>query len=153
MILGWGAAGLLSCGLSGREFDHYAIHSLPGTSLTAGWLLARLWPNRLNKSLHTLFRVSLVGACAAMALANCIRVYRQIDDTPNPETAILQAFAQRHSKSNARWFVWGYFPEIYGWVQRLPASRFVYVNFLTGMIPWTNQEPSADTSYAIAPDV
>ena len=43
LVLGWGAAGWLSSGLSGRTFPHYAVHIVPATWLAAGWMAARLW--------------------------------------------------------------------------------------------------------------
>ncbi len=50
-----------------------------------------------------------------------------------------------------RIFVWGFNPDIYHYADRLPASRFIYCTFQTGLIPWTNTDPRIDTSYAIVP--
>lgn len=56
-----------------------------------------------------------------------------------------------HTSPGERIFVWGYFPELYLFSQRLPASRFLYTNYVTGLIPWTNLDPWIDTDYAIVP--
>ncbi len=152
LILGWLAAGWIACGLSGRTFAHYVVHLVPATSLAAGWLLARLWPHPTSTSFAIWPRRLLVLAVGGFVSAHAAVVFRGIDDVADPAADPLREFAEQFSHPDDRWFVWGYYPEVYGWVQRLPATRFNYANFLTGLIPWTNTDAKIDTTYAVAPD-
>ena len=157
LVLGWGAAGWLSSGLSGRTFPHYAVHIVPATCLAAGWMAARLWSpawRMLQTSpikSTTIYRTLLFGTLAVAAILHTGRTFRAIDSTPDEMEARLRTFAQTYSQPTDRWFVWGFFPEIYAYAQRIPGTRFVYCNFLTGLVPWTNIDPAIDTRYAIVP--
>ena len=156
LILGWGAAGWLSSGLSGRLFAHYALHIVPGTCLAAGWMAARVWTPRwpsLSNSRFAarMYRGVVLGLILAGLVHPTIKVARGIDSKPDAAGESWREFARLYSAPQDRWFVWGFFPEIYAYAERLPASRFVYCNFLTGLVPWTNIDPETDTRYAVVP--
>lgn len=154
LILGWTAAGLVSCALSGREFDHYVIQSVPGFSLAVGWMLWRLTaalapgePRRWRRALAAILVLALAGWTATAVVAFC----RKLKPHDDPSNATVTTLLQRYSAPRDPIFVWGYYPEAHLLSRRLPATRFVYSNFLTGMIPWTNLEVNRDTRYAIVP--
>lgn len=48
-------------------------------------------------------------------------------------------------------FVWGFYPEMYVLLNQMPASRYTYCNFLTGLLPWVNIDDKVDTSSTIVP--
>jgi len=155
LILGWIVSSVIACALSGRDFGHYSIQLVPGLSLAAGWLLARAFdyirrpgaPPALRLALALLFLV-VIGdtlCCAVVA-------FSKTESRDDPRHLELAALLKRHSSPDERLFVWGYFPEAHLFSQRLPATRFVYANFLSGLIPWTNLEYTLDTRYAVVPD-
>lgn len=151
LILGWSAAGLLSTGLSGRGFSHYSAQVVPSFSLAAGWIVARLLEQRLRPG--RLLRhvvVPLVVLVALLLGYNIVRRYRQID-TREDFGRMAGEMLARQSAPTDRILIWGYSPDYYAYARRLPASRFLYSNFVTGLIPWTNLDPFIDTSYASVP--
>ena len=151
LALGWFASGVLGSGLSGREYGHYAIQVFPGLSLLCGWILHAGWEWARR---WTGWRTGLVRAAIVAPLALPVWQTRQclasVDLAPNPWSEIGAIVGGSTSPAD-RIFVWGYFPEIHVFARRLAASRFVFSNFLTGMIPWTNIAFDVDTTYAIIP--
>lgn len=152
LILGWSAAGIVSTGLSGRGFSHYSAQVVPGFSLAAGWAISRLIALRrpANRRIFRLFASAVVVLTALSLCYDYSRSARALspdDDFPKEIGALIAS----HSAPSDRVFVWGYFPEFYYFARRLPATRFVYTVFVTGMIPWTNLDPLKDTSYASVP--
>ncbi len=154
LILGWSAAGILSTGLSGRNFSHYSAQVVPGFSLAAGWALARLFDFARQRFQPSTFRRVLVVATLLVLVLSgfdLARRARELDprDLQIPETGQL---VQSFTTPRDRILIWGYFPEIYFFSQRLPATRFVYTNWVTGLVPWSNLDPLIDTTPTALPD-
>lgn len=146
--LGWTFAGLLTTTLSGRDFDHYSLQTLPGLSLIVGVTLHTLWQNRWwGRTIVVLLALGVLGQAIPR-----YRDMRYLVRHLPPEPAPIAQVAREFSTPDERIFVWGYYPETYFYAQRLPASRFVYTNFVTGMVPWTNLDPFTDTAYARTPN-
>lgn len=147
LTLGWAASGLLSTTLSGREFAHYSIQVLPGAALVCGWSLAWLW-DRAGR-VRWITRAAVAGALLSLAVQD-VRMIAAADtnDGYGPE---LGQIIQRNSRPEERMFIWGYMPELYVFSRRLPSTRFIYTNWITGFIPWTNSDFLTDTTYAIIP--
>ncbi len=154
LILGWCASGLVSTTLSGRGFTHYSIQLIPGLSLACGWLTAWLWRAGRDWSAAKPFRravaLAIAGGLAAWLLLPLPARIRAFD-LPEPGSDTIATLVRRHTAPAERIFVWGYTPEIYALSQRLPAIRFLYNTFVTGLIPWTNLDPLKDTGYAVVP--
>jgi hypothetical protein len=87
----------------------------------------------------------LAGQAVAAAYAGRSRTL------PMDSSARVSAYIRAHSAPTDRIFVWGFQPDIYFFANRLPASRYLYATFQTGLIPWTNVAPGRDTHYAIVP--
>lgn len=151
LILGWAASGLASTMLSGRDFGHYTIQTMPGLALGCGWITAQLlrcskdwpaWRRRLLRTALALVPLSIAAVAIPRAFSleeddpAALRVGAAIRAATHPEDRIL---------------IWGYVPELHVFAQRLPNTRFVYAVYLTGMIPWTNLDPFKNTDYAIVP--
>jgi 4-amino-4-deoxy-L-arabinose transferase and related glycosyltransferases of PMT family len=154
ITLGWLASGLISTTLSGRIFPHYTIQVIPGLALACGLFLARVFT--LLRDPHLRPRLRLAGNAALSALflwvGFDVRYFLgRVHPHDDPVYATLRPLIQHHTSPSDRIFVWGYQPEIYAAARRLPATRFNYTNYLTGLIPWTNVSPEIDTRYAIAP--
>ncbi|MCF3652103.1 ArnT family glycosyltransferase [Synoicihabitans lomoniglobus] len=156
LTLGWTATGLVSNALSGRGFPHYAIHVIPGLSLACGWLLAKGWALATGRA-NTKRRIPRATAAAALigifgfAIGDSVKLHGMIDGRNDPIDIAMREAIQQNCEPADRIFIWGFSPEVYVAAERLPSSRFIYANFLTGMVPWTNTDPATDTSYAIVP--
>lgn len=154
LILGWCAAGLISTTLSGRGFTHYSIQLIPGLSLACGWVTARVWnAGRKWAGPSPFRRAAGLAAAAGLAVWLLAPIPARIRafDLPEPGTDTIADLVRRHTAPHERIFVWGYTPEIYATSQRLPAIRFLYNTFVTGLIPWTNLDPLKNTDYAVVP--
>ena len=154
LILGSTAAGLVSTVISGREFSHYSAQVLPGLSLACGWATARLLERMAAERTSRWWLSAALGgllAAAVLATGFDIRQRRRALSPHDEPTKELGQLAQRFTAPVDHIFVWGYVPEMYFFSQRLPSTRFIYTNYLTGMIAWTNLNMLVDTSYAVVP--
>jgi 4-amino-4-deoxy-L-arabinose transferase-like glycosyltransferase len=154
LILGWCASGLISTTLSGRGFTHYSIQLIPGLSLACGWVTAQAWTAGRNWAGTQSFRRALalaVGAGLVVWLLRPVPARLHAFDLPEPGSEAIARLVRRHTAPTDRIFVWGYTPEVYAISERLPATRFLYNTFVTGLIPWTNLDPLKNTDYAIVP--
>lgn len=155
VTLGWAGSGLVSTMLSGRPFTHYAIQTIPGLSLACGLTIARALEALRRARVR---RPSVAGmgaiALAAVAVWTCwsAREFgRQVERHDSPTDAKMRELVQCYTSEHEPILVWGYYPEAYAIAHRMPATRFLYTNYLTGMLPWTNLDPETDTRYAIVP--
>lgn len=157
LILGWFVSGLAATMLSGRHYEHYAIQSIPGVSLAAGWISARFISWARSEKRPALRRVSSIVAFLALVALTVwtgsdVHKFRaKVDPNDSSNWPLLRGVIERHSSPSDPILVWGYYPDGYLASRRLPSTRFIYPNFLTGLIPWTNLQPGRDTRYAIVP--
>ncbi len=152
LFLGWFASGVVSTMLSGRDFSHYAIQLVPGLSLACGWLLARIFeidPQRPRLRLASLVVVAAVLLWSAFSLVDFRNRIHPFDDASLVRSG---EFARALTDRDDPILVWGYYPEAYAAARRLPSTRYIYTNYITGMIPWTNLSPEIDTRYASVPN-
>ncbi|RXK55280.1 hypothetical protein ESB00_05115 [Oleiharenicola lentus] len=149
----WSLVALAGAAAGGRDFQHYHIQFLAPFSLGAGLALALL-PGWLGSARSRWLRVAaalllaLVTYHTAVLALSARRPNRVVPVDPSMR---VSNHIREHSNAADRIFVWGYHPDIYLLADRLPASRFLYASFLTGLVPWTNGAPGVDTSYAIVP--
>ncbi len=151
----WCGTSFAAAMASGRTFEHYFIEFMPPLAWLAAWL-----PGWLGRALatsqarmHPVARMSGLLGFAIFAGWIAIRpLAARREPPPPPDPALrVSAYIRAHSRPADRLFVWGFYPELYLYTDRLPASRFVYCTFQTGMIPWTNVALNRDTRYAIVP--
>lgn len=152
LALGASAAGILATGLSGRTFSHYSAQVAPGLSLACGWCVSQLLQlTRSHARRHAHWAVVAALIVAAVGLArDCWRRAGELQPQDLFPLRIGHTIAA-HTKPSDHLFVWGYYPELYFFSERLPATRFIYTNYVTGMIAWTNLDPFVDTAYGISP--
>ncbi|MCF7687543.1 MAG: hypothetical protein K9M98_03735 [Cephaloticoccus sp.] len=154
LILGWCAAGLISTTLSGRGFSHYSIQLIPGLSLACGWVTVRLitivhhW---IGSNKTRIFAGITASIILLIWLLLPLGIRLQSLQLPEPGTDVISGLVRRLSDPADRIFVWGYNPDVYAISGRMPATRFLYCTFLTGLIPWTNLDPLKNTEYAVVP--
>jgi len=143
--------------LSGRHYEHYAIQSIPGVSLAAGWISARFisWARSEKRpAFRRAARVVAILVLAALTVwtgSDVLKFRAKVDPNDSSNWPLLRGVIERHSSPSDPILVWGYYPDGYLASRRLPSTRFIYPNFLTGLIPWTNLQPGRDTRYAIVP--
>ena len=151
LALGWTAAGLVACSLSGRAFSHYSIQVIPGLSLACGLVLAAGWDWCAARGRRLQFAAAAVLVCAAGDAGwRLERRIVSIDRHDHEWTARMEAVRALTAESD-RVFFWGFAPDCYVHARRLPATRFVYTTFLTGMIPWANIDPLIATAALVTP--
>ncbi len=147
-LLLWCATSLAAAMASGRSFDHYFIQCLPSFAWMAAWLPG-LWSPRL-KPLARWSSAALLTLFAASLLLKPLAARKVSPPPPDPALGVSK-FIRHHSVPSDRIFVWGFNADIHLYTERQPASRYLFCTFQTGLVPWTNLDPSIDTSYAIAP--
>jgi len=153
-LLAWLIFSLGAAMAGGRGYDHYFFPVLAPVA----WLAA-LIPGRIISAIsscqppHLALRIAgfllglflLLGVTFTPMAARKLPVYG-----PDPARGVSE-FIRQQSSSADRLFVWGFNPDIYYYSQRLPATRFLYCTFQTGLIPWSNIGDDVDTAYAIIP--
>ncbi|GAB5560388.1 MAG: hypothetical protein SynsKO_20350 [Synoicihabitans sp.] len=152
LFLGWTAAGIATTGLSGREFSHYSQQIIPGLSLAVGWLFTRLWSwkPRLLPQIGPAFAAILMLGSIYSGQLRAKQVVGWLNSLSFGEFVLARQIAA-HSPNEERIFIWGYYPELHFESRRLPATRYVYANFITGMIAWTNLDALKDVEYGVVP--
>ncbi len=136
----------------GRGYDHYFFPALAPlawlAALIPGWIVSSIFrsnplplPLRVAAGLFGLFL--LLGVVVKPLAA------RQLPSYGSDPALRVSAYIRQQSSAADRLFVWGFNPDIYYYTQRLPASRFLYCTFQTGLIPWSNIADDIDTTYAI----
>lgn len=156
---------------SGRNFGHYFIQIIPAASLAAAFMIHDLWrlTSRIGRRWPAMpdLQVAARGAIIlGVALAVALPIARFGDDiawrklwrepgsrgsrAERDRQRLLEAIRARSSDADSI-FVWGYYPELYVLAPRRPASRYSNTNYLTGLLPWANDDPGVDTSAHIVP--
>lgn len=158
----WMLTSVVASSLSGRRFGHYLLQTLPAICLiTANWgnvlitLFRKIRGQRLFRN-SGLIHITVIILCS-LSVLQCtyflyLRFRESIEGYDFPSVIKAGAYLTEQSTPTDRIFVWGFLPEIYIMSNRLPASRFTYVNVLTGLIPWTNVRRDIDTSNSIVPE-
>ncbi|HTL70164.1 MAG TPA: hypothetical protein VL404_02615, partial [Candidatus Eisenbacteria bacterium] len=67
------------------------------------------------------------------------------ESSVDPQMQKLGDFLRGETSPKDTLFVWGFAPEVYVRSGIRPASRYIYCNPLTGLIPWINSDPRVDT--------
>ena len=138
----------------GRGYDHYFFPVLAPLAWLAMVIPGRLWAWLSGQKSPPLVARLAIYAFAAVLVGLIVRkplAARDLPDYGTDPALRVSEFIQQQSGPEDRIFVWGFNPDIYYYTQRLPASRFLYCTFQTGLIPWTNIADGIDTSYGIVP--
>jgi hypothetical protein len=67
------------------------------------------------------------------------------------DLVMLTEYIIKNSSEHDKILIWGFYPQIYILANRMPATRYTYCNFLTGMITRSNAQPFIDTPENIVP--
>lgn len=148
----WLAGSLGAACLGGRFYGHYFIPILPPLVwLAAGPIALRFsegTPAR-RRGLQAMTLVALMLPVAVFTVLGWIRIARGDLDGLRPEVAAVAGEVRARTGPGDRIFVWGYWPQLYYYAQRPPATRFVYAQTLSGYVPGhpDSLDPSADTRH------
>ncbi len=148
----WTAAGLIAAASSGRGFDHYSIEFLAPFCLGGGVVIGRIYMTMrmtITRVPVRLIAALLLAIVAAQTFDPLTTARRRT--LPFDPSVRVSEYIRDHSKASDKIFVWGFHPDIYLYANRLPASRYPFAAFITGLIPWTNTAADQDTTYAIVP--
>jgi Dolichyl-phosphate-mannose-protein mannosyltransferase len=152
--------GLIAARASRREHEHYYIMLLPGFSLLLGILAERALTSVGRPRASALYQalmlapLVLVGEVTLSFRNEHLTAWwsergHLVDlATASVEPPVCQ-YIRDHSKPTDYLFVWGFRPSLYVSCARLPASRFVYTTFVSGMVPgFEGNSRETDESYA-----
>ena len=128
-----------------RFWDHYFITTLPWFGLLAGILVEDHLENRQGPGLPGRTRwahATIVGIVVLLSFAQRHLTTLWLDGERrsnfylDPRDEPITNYIVRHTTEHQPIFVWGFAAEFYVSSRRLPASRFVFATFPSGMIPW-----------------
>jgi hypothetical protein len=158
----WLLFSVVSVCAGGKFYGHYFLQLLPALCVTASGEADRFfgWCSSSGKKalkgvLITLFIFWIVfpAAVAFAARLYSSEIYSAIgEEDPEAYRPIASYVAERTSADD-RIFVWGFAAPIYTYSDRLPASRFLWCDWLTGRVSGTPsaKDPNYDTSRYVRP--
>ena len=167
-LIAWTLTGIVGGSLSGRNFGHYFVQSMPGVTLLAGFVFHALFFTPSLGGAATLpevvrfprLRLLLLAGFVAALLgfgANQTYVHEKgmLHDRANfknnpPIDMLLARYITSRTKATDSIFIWGFFPQPYVLAKRRAATRFSFCTFPTGQVPWINVG-LADTERWVVP--
>ena len=126
----WTVAALVMLALGGRFFDQYFPAAVTPVAALAG-----IGAARLERPRHLGLVVAGTALPALLCFTGAMRyqaTMASLGEDVRPAYAGLARYVRERTRPEDRVFVWGYFPLIYLAADRVPASRFVAANLLTG---------------------
>ena len=123
--------------LLGRAFPHYFVLMLPAASVLAAWTLVRGATAAELRPAARLVLAIVVGSLLAQSVnRQATDVLRDVQYERLPgSTRDVAAYIAARTRPEEPIFVWGLNTDLYVRANRPPASRFVFVSFLTGWTP------------------
>ncbi|MDO9018519.1 MAG: glycosyltransferase family 39 protein [Deltaproteobacteria bacterium] len=138
------AASVVGASFTGRFFPHYLVEVFSVAAVvTGGALAASVAPARASLRGRFIGTVTVVlGVSGFLAvcswnLSRNVRLRRETDRWyQDPHTDPIVRYVLERTDPGERIFVWGFRAETYLSSQRMPASRFVYTVYPSGVVPW-----------------
>jgi hypothetical protein len=137
--------GALGASFTFRFFPHYFVQVYPVAALVAGYAASGLAYDPSDKDdrapvaggLTLVVGAAVLLAIASSALSRNVRVRRETDRWyQDPRADPIVRYVLERSLPTETIFVWGFRAETYVSSARLPASRFVYTVYPSGVVPW-----------------
>jgi len=146
LILIWFAFSLIPVCTGGKFYGHYFLQLYPALAILASGSTIRFFAGRAQTKSVTR-RQWAYGLFLAGLLVPAIGFFgvRLMDDKiytwineENPEDYIpIAQYVKSRSRDGDRIFVWGFATPIYYFSDRIPASRFLWCDWMTGRISGT----------------
>lgn len=169
----WAFYSFISGSVTGRFFGHYFIVVLPPVCLVTSFVIQHVLDtvqymlNQKKKKQFIVFTKTAVAFIIVyMAVYSPMKqmqyrwptiqqfyLYGQKKIDIPKSISMLANYIKTNSTDKDKILVWGYWPEIYSYCSRLPASGHFVSNWLVGLIPWEKTEPHIDTSAYILPGI
>ncbi len=170
----WGLAAYTAFSVTGRSFGHYFIQMLPALCLVSAnsfyhlmrstRTLVSTGEEKEGRLAVPVLRIFLTGVLVYGLLWPVSfwdkRTFQYVplfyfwgevtDQTPEEDRA-LGEYIRTRSTEQDKVFVWGFYPQMYIHSGRMPASRYTYCTFLTGMLMQANERLDEGTSRWIVP--
>jgi 4-amino-4-deoxy-L-arabinose transferase-like glycosyltransferase len=156
----WAVTSWVGACLSARAYGHYFIQLLPAWSLLAGEgfdvLLARFFEQsptvakpQINPRLLAALFVAIIVMTTAFPVVDYLTTgsqalagYRRVS---GPEEDRLVQYLRENTSPDDRILVWGFAPHLYVYTDRKPASHYIHLSFVVGLVPGANTEGMEDT--------
>lgn len=148
-----------------REFDHYYVLCVPWFGLLVGLLvdaasdyanlerrtasLAGLYALGLGLPLVGILEVGYSSRTVPMVLDQTI--YALVDVAVAAREPEVCRVVRQYTKPSDRLFVWGFRAQLYVSCARVPASRFVFTTFVSGLVPWFCQSSKEEEDQHVVP--
>lgn len=159
LLILWALLEWIPISLGGRFPIHYFLMYLPPLALLAGFWIARSETVELFFSKILNFRrfvfvafFFLLPVVGTWMASWRVEWGNGLVDLKRVDYAKLARHIRRATQPDDRIFVWGHNPEFYVYAKRRPASRFLFLDFVTGRhgIPSRYVHPAQYDQYAIA---
>ncbi|MFO1519572.1 MAG: glycosyltransferase family 39 protein [bacterium] len=127
-----------------RFYDHYFLLLIPSASLLAAASLTRdgkAWWKKGRGAVACAFLIPALGFSAARFAIHPL--YAKVGVTDLTTYRSYGAYLRNNTKPQDRILVWGYAPAVYWYSERLPASRFLWSDLLSGRVPGIVQKGDA----------
>ncbi len=139
------ACGLLGASFTWRFFPHYFVQLYPVAAIVAGLAASSFGydpAHRRDRAAVAGAATLVLGGALALfigssALSRRVNMLRETDRWyQDPHADPIVRYVIERSNPDEKIFVWGFRAETYLSSGRLPASRFVYTVYPSGVVPW-----------------
>lgn len=144
-LLLWLGSGWVSACLSGRGFPHYLLQAGPPLALLFGRGLDRLRARISSRAPAWVacLAASLIGATPFALRLREARTELAAQGARHRVFETIAAEIEARTPAGSSIFVWGMHAELYAYTGRPMATRFPYVSFVVGLVPFENGEDTA----------
>lgn len=156
LILIWFALSLLAVSTGGRFYGHYFLQLYPALCVLAAGSTMRFFAwlrggevTRARQWAYGLFVAGLlvpaIGFFGARLMAD--HIYKAIGEENPKNYRPIAEYVKERTEDGDHIFVWGFATPIYYFSDRLPGSRFLWCDWMTGRVAGTPSKGSFfDTS-------
>ncbi|MEL6132113.1 MAG: hypothetical protein AAFR59_01975, partial [Bacteroidota bacterium] len=154
LILIWCFWDFIGTITGGRDFGHYMFQFLPAFALATGYTVERMYKwSRHTPRYQMLWKggtLILISLALMLPLVLTARkyIYPVLWRMENPILPVSQ-YLKIHSDPQDHILVWGFIPIYYVESDRKPASRYIFNNFQSGLIPIENYDHPDVTDFIV----
>lgn len=152
LILLWLGLSFIPVCMGGKFYGHYFHQLLPALCILAAGSTMRFFAwlkedavTPMKQWLYGLFVVGMlvpmIGFFGARLMAD--RIYSAIGEENPKDYLPIAEYVKKRSQDGDRIFVWGFATPIYYFSDRIPASRFLWCDWMTGRISGTRSARDA----------
>lgn len=141
----WIVALLVAC-YPPQQFLHYFVPALALSAIVVSESLSDV----LTSSVFRVVTTAFAGALLFLSVAQAGSLYARRGRAAHDESIEIAArYLENAVPASERIFVWGFSPWLYGYSHRASASRFLFVTYPTGFVPWFWDHPEREPLRAV----